>query len=1083
MKDRKWDTWPPLNWSVRFSSRRKPIRIAAIAASLLILTGLNKPGILGANAPATSVPLQGDERAASSGALDWQKLNARLERPGWQFFVWDDQEGNVVRAATIRVKYLLQDGSTNELEGLTDERGEWRVEPPAAFKRALVTSAAKVGYVTHQFTAESPLELDLAQASRFNLSRFQDIAGIVVDAAGNPVAGAEVTAINRIEWGGTLTTRGSGEATVISDSNGRWRLGGLNTNSVFKISVARPGFASWTNDCIVDRFINPGWGAISLSTNTTLFLAKPTTIRGRVVDESGTGVPRASIWALRQSQDGFQTNVISGADGSFSVESIPPDYIGLHLAGFHRLTPPEIQLLVTAEGFAPSLRSIPRALPLVEGFNVVLGQGVRVEGLVVDQNGQPVHAANVKSHHGFQTLTDERGRFSWDHAPTDALEVSLEKEGYKPLWSFQIQPLLETNVITLQRLAQIRATVSDSTSRTPIESFHVTVLPETLQVIPHGASPYYRTNFTHGQLVLSPAASWMEPKCRLLIQARDYRTLLTDPISLEKGDAARSLWLQPEPWIRGAIVSQDGKPVEGATVDMVAGGSATSDPTDSYMNLLQRHIVELIIGPPRKTAADGLIELPRVPPSIVHTLAQKRWSPFGPRSAPTSANHDFLVVRHGFAFAEHPVDKLPPDGKIALMSPGSITGQVGAAPKAQPRYAVQVNRLVDGITQITPFEPDGDPAAGGFSGHVVCDAQGKFAAHGLLPGVYRLSVLFPLREGWIGMHETRAVVEASSVTEVRLLEGTRLARGRVVTAGDHLNVDWSRLYRDPIGDSIFGVRGGLSLVSLPQPKKGERLINDGAPVPLIFEADGSFFTGNLQPGTYELSLMVTEGAPRLSERFKRARSGITSYTSRMMIFNLLAGASKIPRDPREWADNGVPVGYLRSKVNVPPGSPSEFVDLGDFALATRRRLQLGAPAPAFQMKTFDGMNLQLSDYAGKWLTLVFWHSGAGSSSEAQLLELRRLWRDFEDDPRLALAMVALDEDPANARASARMGPACPHGYDGGWRSSKVANDYGIMAVPSAFLIDPKGTIAGYNLWAAPLKEVLSQVAAEQNGGQ
>jgi hypothetical protein len=78
----------------------------------------------------------------------------------------------------------------------------------------------------------------------------------------------------------------------------------------------------------------------------------------------------------------------------------------------------------------------------------------------------------------------------------------------------------------------------------------------------------------------------------------------------------------------------------------------------------------------------------------------------------------------------------------------------------------------------------------------------------------------------------------------------------------------------------------------------------------------------------------------------------------------------------------------------------------------------------------------------------------------------------------AVLMLTGLTDPRTLRGGETPDPGSPS-RDGPWQTSKVVRDYGVTALPSMFLIDPEGRIAGYNLWTRPLAEVLDKLAAKQ----
>ena len=319
MWTRKGEMRQRLSSIVRFSSRRKSIGIALIAALALILTGLTDPRLLSRMDPVGDV---------ASVAPPAKGIGALVRQSPWDFSCWDPIEQAAVRNAAMQVDLLLPDGSITELQGLTGARGEWKVEPPAQFDRILRASASKPGYVPLTQAAKGDGRIDPILMRQCFLSRSERIGGTIIDPTGTPVEGAVITATSRQEMGDTVITYGAGQTVTTTDAEGNWRLDDLNSACIFELTVMKPGYASRTNQCPGPSQFSFQPNALRLGSDMKLFLAKPTDIQGSVVDWRGEAVAGASV-AFRREWDGFQTNTVSGSDGRFSFFSIPPDYSAL----------------------------------------------------------------------------------------------------------------------------------------------------------------------------------------------------------------------------------------------------------------------------------------------------------------------------------------------------------------------------------------------------------------------------------------------------------------------------------------------------------------------------------------------------------------------------------------------------------------------------------------------------------------------------------------------------------------------------------------------------------------------------------
>lgn len=161
-------------------------------------------------------------------------------------------------------------------------------------------------------------------------------------------------------------------------------------------------------------------GQVRHMLDVTLRLEPATTVRGRVVDESGAPVAGATVMVAGAA---FAT---TGADGTFAVTGLPP-------AGG--------DVVVTADGYAPAARRglAGDAGEVVLG-DVVLTVGGRVAGIVVDDAARPSVGAKVvvsvrDTALRWETVTDAEGRFAFDHMGTDEMDVEAEAPPESGSWA------------------------------------------------------------------------------------------------------------------------------------------------------------------------------------------------------------------------------------------------------------------------------------------------------------------------------------------------------------------------------------------------------------------------------------------------------------------------------------------------------------------------------------------------------------------------------------------------------------------------------------------------------------------------
>lgn len=287
------------------------------------------------------------------------------------------------------------------------------------------------------YLPEAPLAaVDLAarQGPTIALEPAASIEGVVVDASGAPVAGAEVAARPQRRVGAGFFGGGEPESMrAESDARGAFRLRRLAASSDWEVSARKSGYG-------VARERIDSLAAGRRRTGVRLVLPPPGQLVGRILagDESPIAgarlelAPSAGDVRLRLLQPrtprSERPKATSGADGAFAFGSLG--------AG-------RFDLAVEAAGCAPT--KIPQ-IEIVAGEAVDLGEivldpGVEVEGRVVDGRGAPVAGVEIlldarAVFSGFEVpdpvaVSGEDGRFVVrDRRPGERIDLVARKAGY-----------------------------------------------------------------------------------------------------------------------------------------------------------------------------------------------------------------------------------------------------------------------------------------------------------------------------------------------------------------------------------------------------------------------------------------------------------------------------------------------------------------------------------------------------------------------------------------------------------------------------------------------------------------------------
>jgi len=129
---------------------------------------------------------------------------------------------------------------------------------------------------------------------------------------------------------------------------------------------------------------------------------------------------------------------------------------------------------------------------------------------------------------------------------------------------------------------------------------------------------------------------------------------------------------------------------------------------------------------------------------------------------------------------------------------------------------------------------------------------------------------------------------------------------------------------------------------------------------------------------------------------------------------------------------------------------------------------LPVSAPQFTLPSLDGHELALNDYQGKYLLVNFWATWCGPC-KVEMPSLESLYRKFK---KRNLTVVAVSNDIFGAQVVEPYIQAqkltFPIGLD---PKLKVSNQFGVISLPTTFLINPQGKIIGVlngaENWMAP----------------
>ncbi len=268
--------------------------------------------------------------------------------------------GTAVRRAQVRA--MSMEGRGGGVTS-TDNNGAFEIKDLPAGRYTV--TVMKGGYAQAQFGQRRPGDpgtpIDLADGQtaekvNFILSRGGVIAGTIVDDGGEPVSGAQVSAMRYQYMGGTrrLMPGGGEGSSDRTDDRGGFRLFGLAPGDYFVTANYRgntfmaPGMTSTESEAFAPTYF-PGTPNVAEATRVTvkagqevsgasfaLIVARMARVRGRALNSRGE--PSGGYMAMLAPADMFgggigmnMSNAMVASDGAFEFANVAPGRYNLNL--------------------------------------------------------------------------------------------------------------------------------------------------------------------------------------------------------------------------------------------------------------------------------------------------------------------------------------------------------------------------------------------------------------------------------------------------------------------------------------------------------------------------------------------------------------------------------------------------------------------------------------------------------------------------------------------------------------------------------------------------------------------------------
>lgn len=445
---------------------------------------------------------------------------------------------------------------------------------------------------------------DLGRAAGGRLPTFTlpprlSAAGIVVDEAGHPVAGANLRAVPTADpRGDRHPSAGSGGGYTRSAASGRFQLSRLAAGVTYELRAEHAGFAPTRQEL-------PARAPGSPAPNLRVVLHPGRTAFGKVIgaDQKPVAGARVSlqptlpadlvarIWAIRD--PGRSPAVATDASGRFEIRSLP--------AG-------TFDLAVRARGFAPltvPALAIPAGKGTTDLGTVQLAPGGTIHGVVVDPQGEPVADAEVQpwgaeragvmiragraSDDGpAPVFTAADGTFTLeDLAPGAALDLVVTHPGYGPGAAPGVAVPSETPVrVVLQPAARVSGHVTGPDGK-PVAGATVALRESATQVV---GNPFSHPTRKAHEGVTDDDGAFSFPDVspgpfQIIATAPRHQRAELRGLEVKPGQdlSGLAILLPAGATVEGKVLAPDGQPLEGADVS-VADTSINGLPGFSFQS-------------------------------------------------------------------------------------------------------------------------------------------------------------------------------------------------------------------------------------------------------------------------------------------------------------------------------------------------------------------------------------------------------------------------------------------------------------------------------------------------------------------
>lgn len=684
----------------------------------------------------TAIPASAPTNAASSSPMALQIVEA--------------ETGTPLPYAKLHLFYLLQDGRGKVVKAATDANGELNVDTPQRPFHGLNMFVTADGHVPKViawgFGRALPAEYTM------KLERGVTIGGVVVDDAGQPIAGAEIqfdgpgndmSLPEHIQFGPDTTTR--------TDSAARWFCNMVPKHlRQVSLLITHPDHAETA------ATIQPG---APEANNSTITMKAGFTVAGAVQDWNGNLIDGAKVREVRMNEEGERSTT---TDASATFE-------------FKNMKAGELMMAVQAKGFAPAVQTL-QVTGTLAGLRFQLGPGQLLRGRVTDENGNPIAHAWAETTRGrrkiqWSATTDADGQFEWDSAPQEPLLYSFQADGFNRGYALKLQADGSVHEIKLSReqpgkdTVQITGSVVDEDTGLPLDAFDV--LMGDLE--PDHAYPlHFGTSGKDGRFTLSRPSGSSRSTYQLQIEKTGYRPAVSTELSMKDGNQTLEFKLRKGSGVSGVVLFPGGKPAANATVLLCTTQAGVT-----------------MRGPAR------------VEKGLNTTRYCVQTDEAGRFSLPAATSPQGLIVIHDQGYAEAPLAASSSLSSSGGEEASSSTFGIFLQPWGRVEGALVLdsqpvaNERIMAGSSVARYDETGRRFGFlSFYFEAKTDSAGMFSFEKVPPGQCNVFRQTLLSHAGFESHETSVVVNAGTVTQVVLGGGGRPIVGKVILAGADGTINW-----------------------------------------------------------------------------------------------------------------------------------------------------------------------------------------------------------------------------------------------------------------------------------------------------